>query len=111
MTAETTQLPVPAQKKGRRRIAYLRSGLYARRAKLPAPTTPVGRVLAERRASLIADLGGQEACSTAQIALIDLVIRNWLLLDSVDGFLLALPSLVDKRHRKVWPVVLDRNVL
>ena len=97
--------------KPRRRIAYLRSGLYARRPELPAPDTPVGAVLAERRAALVADLGGHEACSTAQLALVDLAIRQWLLLDSVDGYLLTLPSLVDKRHRRLWQVVLDRNML
>ena len=86
--------------------------MYARRPELPAADTPVGAVLAERRASLMADLGGQEACSTAQLALIDLAIRQWSLLDSVDAWLLSsLPSLVDKRHRRVWQVVLDRSRL
>ena len=97
--------------KPKRRISYLRSGLYAKRPDLPAADTPVGAVLAERRASLTADLGGREACSTAQLALVDLAIRQWLLLDSVDGYLLTLPSLVDRRHRRVWQVVLDRNML
>ena len=43
--------------------------------------------------------------------MVDLVIRQWTVLDAVDGYLLSLPSLCDKRHRKVWPVVLDRNTL
>ena len=98
-------------RKPRRRIAYLRSGMYTKRPELPAADTPVGAVLAERRASLMADLGGPDACSTAQLALIDLAIRQWLLLDSVDGYLLTLPSLVDRRHRRVWQVVLDRHML
>ena len=98
-------------RKPRRRVSYLRSGLYARRPELPAPDTPVGAVLAERRQALISDLGGPDACSTAQLALVDLAIRQWLLLDCVDGYLLTLPSLVDKRHRRVWQVVLDRNML
>jgi len=29
----------------------------------------------------------------------------------VAGYLLTLPSLVDRRHRRVWQVVLDRNAL
>jgi hypothetical protein len=42
---------------------------------------------------------------------VDLAIRQWALLDSVDGYLLDLPSPVDRRHRRVWPVVLDRSRL
>ena len=87
----------------------LRSGLYARPLELPAPTTPIGQVLAERRAGLVADLGGDP--TTGQGALVDLAIRQWALLDSTDAYLLCLPSPVDKRHRRVWPVVLDRSRL
>ncbi len=65
--------------------------------------------LHDRRAGLIADLGGDP--TVAQTALVDLAIRQWALLDSVDAFLLQLPSPVDKRHRRVWPVVLDRSRL
>jgi hypothetical protein len=65
--------------------------------------------MAERRAGLVEDLGG--ALTVAQTALVDLAIRQWALLDSVDGYLLALPSPVDRRHRRVWPVVLDRSRL
>ena len=90
-------------------MSYLRSGLYAKRPELPAPDTPVGRVLAERRAALVADLGGDP--STAQLALVDLAIRQWAILDTVDGYVLGLPSLVDKRHRRCWQVVLDRSRL
>ena len=43
--------------------------------------------------------------------MIDLVIRQWAILDSVDGYLLGMESLVDRRHRKAWPVVLDRDRL
>jgi hypothetical protein len=90
---------------------YLRSGFYARDALTPARDTAVGTILAERRAALIDDLGGAEACSTAQLALVDLVVASWAQLDSVTGYLLTLPSLVDKRHRRVWQVVRDRAAL
>jgi hypothetical protein len=92
--------------------AYLQSGHYAaeralsRGVALPGPDTAVGAVLAERRASLISDLGGDP--STAQLALVDLAVRSWALLDATDAHLVALPSPVDRRHRRLWPVVLDR---
>ena len=96
--------------KRRRPVSYPRSGFYAK-PELPAPDTPVGRILAERRAGLLADLGGIEACSTAQLAMVDLIVQSWAQLDSVTGYLLSLPSLVDRRHRRVWPVVRDREAL
>ena len=49
--------------------------------------------------------------TTAQAALVDLAIRQWALLDSTDAYLLSLPSPVDRRHRRCWPVVLDRSRL
>jgi hypothetical protein len=57
--------------------------LYARRSVLPGPDAAVGAVLAERRASLIADLGDDP--STAQLALVELAIRLWLMLDATDA--------------------------
>lgn len=92
---------------------YLRSGFYSKQttALAPAPDSPVGKILRERREDLIADLGGQGSCSTAQLALVDLIVAAWAQLDSVTGYLLTLPSLVDKRHRRVWQVVRDRAAL
>src|SRR5437773_6895881 len=55
--AESLPEPEPQPKKPRRRSAYLRSGMYARRPEVPAPDTPVGAVLAERRQALIRGLG------------------------------------------------------
>ena len=93
----------------RRPVSYFKSGLYSAKPELPAPDTPVGALIAERRASLIADLGGEP--STAQLALIELALRTWCLVDACDAFLLRLPSIVDRRHRKCWQVVLDRQRL
>ena len=106
-----TEPEKPKRKKKPARISYLRSGLYSKRPELPGPDTEVGRVLADRRQGLIDDLGGADQLSTAKAAMIDLVIRQWAVLDAVDGYLLSLPSLCDKRHRRAWPVVLDRNTI
>lgn len=91
-------------------MSYLRSGLYTK-PELPAPDSPVGAVIAERRAALVADLGGADACSTAQLALVELALRTWCLVEACDAFLLSLPSIVDKRHRRAWQIVLDRQRL
>jgi hypothetical protein len=91
--------------------SYLRSGFYTKTPAVIPPDSPVAQVLRERRDALIADLGGPEACSTAKLALVDLVVATWAQLDSVTAYLLTLPSLVDKRHRRVWQVVRDRASL
>ena len=92
--------------------AYLRSGFYAKtKALVPAPDTRVGEALREKRQSLVADLGGADQCTTAQFALMDLIVAAWWQLESVTGYLLTLPGLVDKRHRRVWQVVRDRAAL
>ena len=63
------------------------------------------------RAELIADLGGNDAISTQQVAIIDLAGKQKLLLDSIDTWVLSQPSLIDSRKRSVIPVVLQRQAL
>ncbi len=69
----------------------------------------MGKRLAEWRADLVRDLGGE--VSTQQAAVIDLAVRTRLLLDSVDVWLLAQPSLVNLRRRALLPVVRERQQL
>ena len=71
----------------------------------------LGRALAQWRAALIRDLGGEKAISTQQEALIDLAVKSKLLLDSIDAWLLAQPSLVNARKKALLPVVKERGVL
>ena len=85
----------PERPKRRRPISYLRSGLYAR-PELPGLDTAIGQLLAERRSSLIADLGVEP--STAQLALIELALRTWCL-DACDAFLLSLPLVTDPQEK------------
>jgi hypothetical protein len=75
------------------------------------PRTPVGRALAAWRSDLIADLGGPESVSTQQIAVVDLAVRTKLILDSVDAWLLAQPTLVHHKTRTLLPVVLQRQTI
>jgi hypothetical protein len=71
----------------------------------------VFRVLAEWRSGLIRDLGGAENLSTQQVAIVDLAARSKLLLDSVDAWLLAQPSLINARKKAVLPVLRERQQL
>lgn len=73
--------------------------------------TTLGRALAQWRGDLVADLGGRDAISTQQAAVIDLAVKTKLLLDSIDTWLLQQPSLINKRARAVLPVVRERQTL
>ena len=73
--------------------------------------TTTGRELAKWRNDLIDDLGGRDAISTQQAALVELAVRSKLLLDSVDMWLLVQPSLINQRKRMLLPVVLQRQQL
>jgi hypothetical protein len=67
-----------------------------------------GKALVRWRLDLVADLGGEDAISTQQAALIELCVRNKLMIDTIDNWILAQPSLVNKSKRAVLPVVLQR---
>ena len=62
-------------------------------------------------APLIANLGGEDAVSTQQLALVDLAVRTKLLADSVDAYVLAMPSPVNRQKRCLHPVVRERQAL
>jgi hypothetical protein len=91
----------------RRKRPYLASGLYRHQP----PSPEVEQAMAELRAQMIADKGGPENVSTAERILIDLAVAAAMKHEAVARYLLTLPSLVDKRHRKVWTVVRDCTAL
>jgi len=73
--------------------------------------TTIGKALAAWRSELLADLGGIEAVSTQELALVEEAVKTKLILDSVDAWLLTQPTLIHKRNRSVLPAVRDRQAL
>jgi hypothetical protein len=73
--------------------------------------TAVGKTLRQWRADLIEDLGGPAVASTQQLAIVDLAVKTKLLIDSIDAWLFAQPTLVNSRRRTLLPVVLQRQQL
>jgi hypothetical protein len=71
----------------------------------------IGRQLQKWRRELVDDLGGLENVSTQQEALIDLAVKSKLLLDSIDAWLLTQETLISKRKKALFPVVLQRQTL
>ena len=106
-------MSAPAVPKGHR--PYRKSGLYSLKAAVKVlgsraidRRTKTGKALAAWRADLASDLGGGDQLSTQQRALLDEAVKLKLMLDSVDAWVLAQPSLVDKRKRSLLPVVRER---
>jgi hypothetical protein len=60
---------------------------------------------------LVDDLGGEGNVSTQQQALIDLAVKSKLLLDSIDAWLLIQPTLINKRKKALFPVLIQRQQL
>jgi len=102
------------------RRPYQRHGLYALQGALKAVSDregwmeslgEVGEALKAWRADLVADLGGEGAISSQERAVVELATRTYLLLESIDRWLLEQPSLVNKSRRQLFPVVLQRQQL
>src|SRR5215510_950344 len=68
----------------------------------------LGRALVRWRLDLVQDLGGEDCISTQQAALIELCVRNKLMIDTIDNWILSQPNLVNKKKKTVLPVVLQR---
>lgn len=75
------------------------------------PRTKVGRALKQWKSEIIQDLGGPDNISAQQAELVSLAVTTKLLLDSVTVWLLRQPSIVNKRNRTLYPVVLQRQTL
>jgi len=71
---------------------------------------PVGAVVRELRDDLIRDLGGPGCISTAQGLIVQQVAKSWVMLQSIDDWMLTRP-LMNKRARALFPVVLQRQTL
>ena len=67
--------------------------------------TSAGKALLTWRRELIADLGGEQAISAQQRALVELAVRTRLFVESLDAWIMGQPSLVNARRRSVHPVV------
>lgn len=72
--------------------------------------TRVGKALVQWRANLVEDLGGWDNVSTQQMAMIDLCVRQKLMVDSIDAWLLTRP-LVNARSKALIKVLKERQQL
>ena len=73
--------------------------------------TRAGKLLVAWRDQLIEDMGGLEQVSAQQLTIVELAARTKVLLDGIDAWLFEQPTLVNKRERRVYAVVKERQQL
>jgi hypothetical protein len=71
----------------------------------------VGMALREWRTALVHDLGGESAISAQQRAIVEMASKTYLILSSIDRWMLAQPSLINKRRRALFHIVVQRQAL
>jgi transposase InsO family protein len=101
----------PARPSPRAGLRALTTAVNLRGLRAISGRTYAGRALRRWRSELEVDLGGADALSAQQRALVDQACRTRLLLDSIDAWLLEQQSIVDKRHRRVVPIVRERKAM
>jgi hypothetical protein len=69
------------------------------------------RAVRDWRRALFDDLGGEANCSTQQRTLVDMASRSVLILNHIDAFLLETPTLLNRKLKKIAPIVLQRQTL
>lgn len=95
-----------------------RTGLNALKARVKVrglsaidKRTTAARALLAWRRELLADLGGEEHVSAAQRRLVEIACRTALYLDHVDAHLMERRSLLERRGRRLLPLVEQRQRL
>jgi hypothetical protein len=73
--------------------------------------TRIARLTIALRNAVVADLGGEEVLTQAKAILVDDVVRHTLWIDTIDGYLMSLQSIIAKRKKSLLPVLLQRNAL
>jgi hypothetical protein len=111
------------QDRARRPRAYHQSGRYTLTRRLPGvlervadqtlpdtALTPLEAAARAWRRDVLTDLGGDVPAT--RLALVDAAVGSWIILTSVDRYLFALAAqdgLVNKRSRRVFAIVADRQ--
>ena len=106
-------------------ITYKPSGIHTLKKQVPAilerinedactDLTTFELAAKEFRDGLIEDCGGRDEVSTAKLAMIQTATVTWLLVQSIDAYLMKLAAkdgLVNKKHRRLFQVCSERTYL
>ena len=68
----------------------------------------LGQAMAQYKANLISDLGGQENLSTQELTIVEMVSKDWLILQSIDAYLLQ-AGLFSRRRKSAYALTIQRG--
>ncbi len=71
--------------------------------------TRLAKELQSIRTELAKDFGGEARCSNMQLALLDIIAREWLFLSMIDSYVVNNGLLLDRRRRRTHGIIADRN--
>jgi len=100
---------------------YRSSGLWALQSKLAmvddgqdwtdALGPAMAAVMREFRQDLVEALGGEAVVSPQQCAIVEICARTYLMVETLDAYILSMGPPVNKSTRSVFPVVIQRNYI
>jgi hypothetical protein len=73
--------------------------------------TSLAKATAKLRSELVRDCGGEEALSVQQHKIVDEFIKRSVLLESIDAWIFTQPTVINKRTRSLYPIVVQRQTI
>jgi hypothetical protein len=105
------ETPTKPTRRSRHGLSALKAQIKVRGLQAIDRRTEAGRAMLAFRQELLADLGGEAAISTQERAIVDLATRTWLLISTVDRWLLEQRTLVNGRRKSLLPALRERQSL
>lgn len=100
----------PVVKKPRTGIRALKRRIELRGLAVVDKRSAGAKALFFWRDELLAAVGGEDV-SPQKVAIIDMAVRTKLYIDHIDSFLMELPTIIARRKRALFPVVVQRQQL
>lgn len=76
---------------------------------IPDNLAPLEVAARDWREGVIRNLGGRDTITTAKLALVNATLGSWLLLNTVDSYLMRLEGgIIDRKHKALYPIAEQR---
>ncbi len=104
----TTMLPAPKASRARTtRQKHGLSGVLKGRLHKLDGRSELGQAMSAFKADLLSSLGGSENLSAQRLCFVDLAVKEWLILQTIDGFF-SQAGFFQKRKKTAYPLLASR---
>lgn len=101
----------PKQRRQMHRLSNVVRGRYKGDLAQIDGRSALSRTIQEWKAELVDSLGGSGNLSAQQTIVVETIVRDRLAIESIENWLATQPSLVNKRKRSLYPIVLQLSQL